>query len=590
MNTKKLISVILLLTIILNTILNFCLNIEVQALSETYTQTLKSGIEAFPESYQEKLKLLSELHPDWEFKAYYTGIDWNELTSSQAENRCRKNTIYKGNVDPNVLCICGFQGDSNYFCGSANTVNFYLDPRNFLEESMIFQFLELSYSNTVTEKEVLGAVADTYLDAKIEYEGETYTYAKIIVEAAEEAQVNPMHIVATIFQELGRKKEIPNGISGTYPGYEGLYNFFNYGATDGVTDGKTPTEKGLEKARSMNWTNPYFALKDGVKTVLANNYISAGQTTKYFYKFDVVGNDILKENETKTYESSLFFNHQYMTNLQDPCGQAGTLFTYYTNCGLINGKLTFVIPVYDNMPEKTYYPTALTQDDGELYYINTSKIFGVTFRSAASTSSTDLGSLYKYNVVAVQEISGNWAKVKFKKASSYDTENKKWNYDEIIGYVTTTYIEKLELPVEEPVEPETPEVPETGTDTETDNNENITIKEENLVCNVNTTISKIKEKYSEAIVKNLDGIEITEDVILGTGYKMIDGEKEYTIIVSGDVTGDGKVDSMDMYNIIQHILGTTLLEENYFLAANTNNDEIIDSMDMYNVIQIILKN
>jgi len=63
---------------------------------------------------------------------------------------------------------------------------------------------------------------------------------------------------------------------------------------------------------------------------LASNYIAAGQTTKYFYKFDVVPNEILKESDgTKTFKSGDFYNHQYMTNLRDPSSQAGTLYKIY---------------------------------------------------------------------------------------------------------------------------------------------------------------------------------------------------------------------------------------------------------------------
>lgn len=58
---------------------------------------------------------------------------------------------------------------------------------------------------------------------------------------------------------------------------------------------------------------------------------------------------------------------------------------------------------------------------------------------------------------------------------------------------------------------------------------------------------------------------------------------------SGDLTGDGKVDSMDMYNVIQHILGNINLNEKAKKAADLNNDNKIDSMDMYLMIQIILK-
>ena len=81
----------------------------------------------------------------------------------------------------------------------------------------------------------------------------------------------------------------------------------------------------------------------------------------------------------------------------------------------------------------------------------------------------------------------------------------------------------------------------------------------------------------------------------GTGYmarEASDGSKTYLVVIkegAGDSNGDGKVDSMDMYNIIQHILGNMILEGTFFEAIDTNSDKKIDSMDMYNVIQIILK-
>ena len=53
-----------------------------------------------PLTYTSKVKIL------------YTGIDWNELTSSKAENSYGKNTIKKiALMDPTMLCICGRTGD-----------------------------------------------------------------------------------------------------------------------------------------------------------------------------------------------------------------------------------------------------------------------------------------------------------------------------------------------------------------------------------------------------------------------------------------------------------------------------------------------
>ena len=98
-NSIKSLSLILAITLIFSFIYTFFIDIESYAvLSSSYTQYVKKGINAFPESYQKKLAYLKYLHPNWEFKAYYTGIPWSELTSSEAENRCLRNTIYKNTL------------------------------------------------------------------------------------------------------------------------------------------------------------------------------------------------------------------------------------------------------------------------------------------------------------------------------------------------------------------------------------------------------------------------------------------------------------------------------------------------------------
>ena len=375
----KFISFILILTIIFSILQVFFINFEVNAaLSSSYTQHVTSGISSFPESYQKKLAYLKYLHPNWNFKAYYTGINWSELTSSSAENKCLKNTIYFNSsntiMDPLALCICGKTGDTEYYCASAKVVNYYLDPRNFLDEAMVFQFLDLSSGSNVSKDAVSKATQGTYLAQYVDY----------IMEAASQAKINPLHIVATIFQELGSSSNTPAAVTGSYPGYEGYYNFYNYGASDGAG----ATERAMAKAKEMGWNRARTALIEGAKTVLANGYISAGQTTKYFYKFDVVGNEILSESMgNRTYNISEFYSHQYMTNLRDPSSQAGILYDMYVDNGILDENLTFVIPVYDNMPaEAVSAPTTLTASDGELYFISTQKNGSLNVRPSASLS------------------------------------------------------------------------------------------------------------------------------------------------------------------------------------------------------------
>lgn len=570
---KKTIPILMIFIIIFNIICSIYIPVSQAALSNSYTQTLKTGIDAFPESYREGVKELQELFPNWTFKAYETGIDWNELTSSSAENACLKNTLKKIDLtDPNMLCICGRTGDAGYYCASAKTVNYYLDPRNFLTQKSIFQFLDLSNSVTIS-KEIIGKIVEgTYLTP----------YVDTIMEAANQSGVSPLHIIVTIYQELGKKAEIPKGISGTVPGYEGLYNFYNYGATDGAG----AIERGLERAREMEWFTPEFALIDGAIKVLKGGYISKGQVTKYFYKFDVVGDTILSDNEIKEFSSNLFYSHQYMTNIQDPSSQAGMLLEYYTNNGLLDSNLTFIIPVYKNMPEKAVsFPSELTEADGELYWVDTTHVTSLNVRDAAGNIA---GKLTKGQIVAVQSIENNRAYLKLKvvtnRAIDESTGKAKWNYEDRYLYLNdASYLIKCKEKVEvEPEEKPGEVLPETI---------EFKIEETIIKMTPEVSVNNIKAIYPNVIIKKVDGTDISEtNDLIGTGYKIIIDGIEYTAIKYGDCSGDGKIDSMDMYQIIQHLLENSILESYKVTAVDISKDNKLDSMDMYQIIQYLLGN
>ena len=575
----KLIVVILVVSIIFSFVQIFFVKSEVHAvdLSSSYTQYIKSGIRAFPESYQKKLAYLKYNHPNWQFKAYYTGIDWNELTSSSAENQCLKNTAYKSAlVDPLTLCVCGRNGDPGYYCASAKMVNYYLDPRNFMDESMVFQFLDLANSDGVTRAVVASATADTYL----------YQYVDDIMTAASEAGINPLHIVATIFQELGRTGT-PRAISGTVPGYEGLYNFYNYGATDG----NGAVERGLAEAGRQGWTSPRYALIDGAKKVLKNGYISAGQTTKYFYKFDVVGNEILTESMgQRTYALKYFYGHQYMTNLRDPSSQAGSLYDIYADGEILNEQLTFLIPVYNNMPDATIpVPTSLTANQQSLYYINSMKIGGINFRE--SPNGDTLGSVYKNTVVELLDNQGYWSKVRIIRATSYVPGQKRWNSESLEGYVATSYLKSVTEDI--PDYRNQVDMGDGGTNP-TPNPDvgkaDFKVDGENLVMTPATTVKNIKDKYAGAVVKKADGTDIsgTQDSI-GTGMTITIDGKTYTVVKYGDVSGDGAITPSDYVKIKNKIMGASSLNGAYERAADVNKDGTISPADYVKVKNHIMK-
>ena len=580
--SKKLLSILLIFSILTVTFSVFFVKNESNAvtMSKSYTQYVKSGISAFPKSYQTYLKKLEELHPNWIFKAYYTGIDWDELTSSSAENKCKKNTIYfkSGStvMDPKALCICGKEGDSNYYCASASTVNYYLDPRNFLSEAQVFQFLDLSYDEHITKSVITNAAKNSFLSGTFTVNGKKYSYVDAIMDAAEESKVSAMHILVTIFQEVGKgtKKSngtytLPKAVSGTVDGYEGLYNFYNYGATDG----SGAVERGLKKAREMGWTDPRTAIIEGATIVLANNYIKAGQNTKYFYKFDVVGNEILQESDgKKTYSSSYFFGHQYMTNIQDPMSQAYNLFTYYTNEGLLDKTLTFNIPVYDDMPSQAVQQeTTLKESEGDFYWVNVNS--SVNIRKSASTTSTSLGKARRGMVVAKKGSSGNFYKVTYYKATSYDKSKKKWNGTKVTGYISKEYLVKCDEKEEEPEDPEPSKPFEI-------------VEDEKLVdLAPGGKVSNIKNTYKDAKIKDSSGKEITStSAVLATGYIVTINGKEYDIVVLGDVNGNGDITSSDLLGIVNHLNGNKPLKDAYKKACDANRSDTISSSDLLTVV------
>ena len=314
--------------------------------SNSYIQYVKSGIEQFPASYREKLQILAQKHPNWKFQAYYTGIPWNVLIQKERDEK-----IYRNRITATLSeewKHCNFV-DDGWACASDEAVKYYLDPRNFLTETQIFQFVETSYNPKVqTLKAIQNSVKGTFLDNKITCKDlnnntVTISYSEIIIEAAKRTNISAFYIKSKIIQEVGITGS--NSVSGTYPGHEGYYNFFNYGAYDEGDD----IANGLIFAKEKGWDSQYKAIVGGAE-LIGKYYIDQGQNTPYFNKWDVVGTKILKDGERQTVEEKDLFWHQYMTNIQDPYSQAFSNRKLYENS--LQNEITFIIPVYDYMPEQ----------------------------------------------------------------------------------------------------------------------------------------------------------------------------------------------------------------------------------------------
>lgn len=506
-----------------------------------------NGIDAFPESYKVLLNKLVDKtgHTNWRFKPFYTNVDWNDLVVK--ENVHLKNTIYKTNSSQ-WFCICGEQGDPGYYCASKEILSYYLDPRNFLTETAIFQFLELSCDKATNTIENIDIMAKGGFLEGYAQNGEKYS--AIIKDAATESKESPFSIVSRIYQELGKgeKKDdgtyiLPRAVSGTDATYPGVYNFFNYGASDG----EGAVDRGLATASELGWTNPRTALVEGAKKI-AGNYINRGQNTKYLFKFNVVDNGSI-------------FSHQYMTNIQDPNNQASILFNKYNDYGWKDNELTFVIPVYKNMPTYKKLPSSLTSADGDLHYISSNYI-GVGLREGPGTNYNRIDTLLKDTLVAVTQWQNGWGYVKL---SSGQT-----------GWVTGEYLTKVNTIVDNYVIPNQPS--DEGT-TIVEGNNNFKFDNSYIITEPGTIVKDIRVKGYNVISAVKDGVNIGDNDFLGTGTVITTDTGSFTVVKLGDVSGDGKIGAGDYLWIKDYIMEIDTLEGIKLKAADANEDQKITASD-----------
>ncbi len=142
-----------------------------------------------------------------------------------------------------------------------------------------------------------------------------------------------------------------SSISGKVPGYEGLYNFYNIGATSSnepmgaiknglayARDGKGASEETKAKYL-LPWNTKERAITGGA-IFIGSSYINVGQNNLYLQKFHVTSNS-----------SQELFWHQYMTNVLAPYSESSSIYSGYSSTGILNNSMTFIIPVYNNMPE-----------------------------------------------------------------------------------------------------------------------------------------------------------------------------------------------------------------------------------------------
>ena len=107
-----------------------------------------------------------------------------------------------------------------------------------------------------------------------------------------------------------------------------------------------------------------------------------------------------------------------------------------------------------------------------------------------------------------------------------------------------------------------------------------------------TSASDFKNNISTNVgytIENLSGQEIQNTDLIGTGYTLItDTGKEYTLVVTGDLNGDGEVKITDISMIRKHYLHVETLQGVYEEAADFDGNGNITLTDISNMRKFIL--
>lgn len=544
----------------------------------------------FPESYREQLKLLHAIYPNAVFRVYNVGLDFNEVVSNEAvegknllwdtnNSRDGLKNFNTYNVETNSFKNNYAGGGKNWYAPNEETIAYYIDPRNFLNETGIFMFESLSYNsmhhNISGVESILKSsfMYNTYVDNKTEKK-----FSDVIMTAGITYGISPYYIASRILQETGTSRSaLVLGTYPNYPAFNGYYNFYNYGA-----GGNDVIFNGLAYAYDKGWNSEEKSIIGGA-SLIGTNYISVGQDTNYFQKWDV----ICESKYSSIYNTCSYYKNQYMQNIEAPFSEALHTYNGYKSTfgnDMHDVSYVFTIPVYENMPDKTTLPSSLSP----VNYLSDLTINGKTVtnfeKSTTSYSITIPSNVKSIKVGATAVKSGTNIKGIGDIEIKSDKQIIPITVSALNGNVRTYNI-TVNL---------NDDINMTLTDTLNGLSNKIT---DNYIIGF-STIEKLTESIlnvnSAAIIKiKNNDIDITSGT-LATGYKVIievgNENKEFEVVIYGDNNGDGKISAVDYVRIKNYIMGNLKLDGVYSKAADVNKDGKISAVDYVNIKNYIMGN
>ena len=519
-------------------------------------EKFEDKLKAFPESYHSALKALHAKYPKWEFIPDSVGINFTDAVAMQLTDMLKQVQL-SSTVHPTSWRSMGEDSydwnkktwkttNGGWTGASREAVAYYMDPRNFLNDTEIYMFLQQSYNSAVQNEATVKKITEgTFLAKKYtKASGEPGdgTDLNVIMTAAQKSGVSPYIIASKIIQEQGTSGT-SSLISGKYPEYEGYYNFFNFGAYGSNTT--AVIVNGLKTAKKNGWNSRYNSIVGGAQ-MLGKNYVAKGQDTYYYQDFNVRGNA----------------KNQYAQSVYDAYSKGITLAKTYKSQP--DMALSFKIPVFKNMPEEKS-PMPVKNSKKNNYYFSELSVEGLTpsFNMYTTKYTLKVTGNTAIKIKTVGEGSSNLSKTKYtlKKGTNKIVLTVKSETGYLNDYVITVTASKNCYLYVNPFG----NIPESD---DTASSEDVLLGDEDQNNKddgsgnkgQNTSSDPLKDNKITIGDTNGDGKITIVDLakvqmhILKKKLLVGDGLK------SGDINSDGKISIVDLAKIQMHLLGVKLIE------------------------------
>lgn len=557
---------------------------------ESYQNKLKSL--GFPDSYFPYLLELHARHSNWNFVAEKINLKFGDAVIGESGNGASllqgsafdKGYLSTASITYNLFTdtFSAYESEPGYYNASREAIAYYMDPRNYLNEKYIFAFETLGYSSNQNASVVSSILSgQSFWPSIYQY----YNRANAIrdtkgnvnddvVDVSSKIGISAVHVASRMKQEITGLSTSDSRIGGTFTyngsSFSNYYNFFNIKSR---CTNCSSIYSGY--AYEQGWNTPYKGIYGGA-SFMYNGYISLNQDTIYYEKFDVS-------------TTNGHYTHQYMQNLAAPVQEGGIKHKGYVNglSSYLNTDITFVIPVYDDMPtfsvtapklgSPNNYLKGLTVDGGSVanfsydtynynVYLDKNKtsvtIGAMTMVGSANASGTGnvaINSDNQTNQVIVTAENGrtrvytiNFIRESMDATTIGDAMNHsgfKYNDNYVFGINVGTNVAQL-----------------IGN-----------------VASYNHSVGVVIKDTSGNIKTN-DSFK-TGDIVTITGS---DETKTYTVIIYGDVNGDGKITAVDYVNVKNYIMQASNLSGGYLAAADVNKDGKITAVDYVQIKNSIM--